>query len=143
MRVPMLDVHFVSPSPGALSGFSPIPGLATGGVFMKQTYSLNLKVVRELFDEVVELVEAGHYVLALINSCYSGAFLKRPFGERHFFPKHGGAHAITAGGRELTWHDPKIGTRKSRRDINPQRWLRAVRMRGLNPFASFPRSWQT
>jgi hypothetical protein len=37
--------------------------------------------------------------------------IKRPFGATHFIPKNPGAHAIPAGGtKELTWHDPKVGT---------------------------------
>lgn len=56
--------------------------------------SINVANVKVWVDEVVE---AGHQVLVLLNSCYSGAFLKRSFGGKHFIPKYAGAHAITAG----------------------------------------------
>jgi TPR repeat protein len=70
--------------------------------------AINLLILKVYIDEVVS---AGHHVLVLINSCYSGAFLKRTFGERTFIPKYPGAHAITAGGSgELAWHDPEMGT---------------------------------
>jgi Caspase domain len=69
--------------------------------------SINLNIVRDLVDSTVE---AGHQVLVLINACYSGAFLRRPFGPTRYVPKNPGAHAITAGGaKELTWHDPRLG----------------------------------
>ncbi len=68
--------------------------------------SINVGNVKVWVDEVVE---AGHQVLVLLNSCYSGAFLKRSFGGKHFIPKYAGAHAITAGGtKEQAWHDPSI-----------------------------------
>ncbi|BFU95903.1 MAG: hypothetical protein NTNFB02_26250 [Nitrospira sp.] len=71
-------------------------------------HSINLGHVKEWIDEVVD---AGHHVLVLLNACYSGAFLKRGFGEgSHYVPKYAGAHAITAGGtKEQAWHDPSIG----------------------------------
>ena len=71
--------------------------------------SIPLKVVRVLFDEVIE---SGHHVLALINACYSGSFIKRSLGRQkaYFIPVNPGAHAITAGGSgELAWADPEIG----------------------------------
>jgi len=69
--------------------------------------SINVGNVKVWVDEVVE---TGHQVLVLLNSCYSGAFLKRSFGGKHFVPKYAGAHAITAGGtKEQAWHDPAIG----------------------------------
>jgi TPR repeat protein len=69
---------------------------------------INLNVVRVYIDEVIR---SGHHVLVLLNACYCGAFLQRPFGdERRFLPRYPGAHAITAGGTgERTWHIPKIG----------------------------------
>lgn len=71
-------------------------------------HSINLGHVKEWIDEVVD---AGHHVLVLLNACYSGAFLKRGFGEgSHYVPRYAGAHAITAGGtKERAWHDPSIG----------------------------------
>jgi hypothetical protein len=74
--------------------------------------SISLRVVRDLFNEDVE---KGYHVLAMINACYSGAFIKQTFGGKHYIPQHipqhKGAHAITAGGtHELTWHDPEIGS---------------------------------
>lgn len=70
--------------------------------------SLNLSNLRILIDEVVE---SGHQVLVLLNSCYGGAFLRRSFGgTKKFIPRNPGAHAITAGGSsEKVWHDPEIG----------------------------------
>jgi hypothetical protein len=57
------------------------------------------------------VVDSGFHVLALINACYSGDFLKLSFGGKRFIPKYPGAHAITAGGtNELTWHDGTIGS---------------------------------
>ncbi len=71
-------------------------------------HMIPLGVVRSMFQEVID---TGHHVLALINSCYSGSFLRRSFGSKRYYrPKHPGAHAITAGGTgELTWHDANIG----------------------------------
>ena len=62
-------------------------------------HSINLRVIRVWFDETVE---SGHHVLALINACYSGNFITRSFGSRHFLPKHRGAHAITAAWAPVT-----------------------------------------
>jgi formylglycine-generating enzyme required for sulfatase activity len=71
--------------------------------------SIPMATLRVMFQEVVD---SGFHVLALINACYSGDFLRRAFGgDRHFIPKNPGAHAITAGGsNELTWHDGTIGS---------------------------------
>jgi len=73
-----------------------------------KTNGINLGVVRVFVDEVVK---SGHHVLVLLNSCYSGAFLRRSFGgPKRLIPKNPGAHAITAGGTgELTWHIPTVG----------------------------------
>lgn len=78
--------------------------------------AINMSVLRVYIDEVMD---AGYQTLALINACYSGRFLsRRAFGANSgvqqaggiYFPKNGGAHAITAGGsNQLTWHDPKLG----------------------------------
>ena len=78
--------------------------------------AINMSVLRVYIDEVMD---AGYQTLALINACYSGAFLShRAFGESAgpqvaggiYFPKNGGAHAITAGGsNQLSWHDPRLG----------------------------------
>ncbi len=47
----------------------------------------------------------------LLNSCFSGTFLRRSFGNDTLFPQYPGAHAITAGGSgEKAWHDGKLGT---------------------------------
>ena len=77
---------------------------------------INMTVLRVYLEQVVD---AGYQTLALINACNSGAFFsRRPFGSTAgaataggiYFPKNGGAHAITAGGsNQLTWHDPKLG----------------------------------
>ncbi len=71
--------------------------------------SIPMATMRVMFNEVVD---SGFHVLALINACYSGDFLRRSFGgDTHFIPKNPGAHAITAGGtNELTWHDGTIGS---------------------------------
>jgi tetratricopeptide (TPR) repeat protein len=70
--------------------------------------SIPLKVVRVLLDDVVR---SGHHVLVLLNACYSGEFLPRPFGRpKRFIPRNPGAHAITAGGTgEMAWHIPTVG----------------------------------
>jgi len=70
--------------------------------------SVSMVTLRAMFQQVVD---SGFHVLALINACYSGDFVKRSFGDVHFIPRHAGAHAITAGGtKELTWHDGSVGT---------------------------------
>lgn len=71
--------------------------------------SINLRILKVYMDEVVS---AGHHVLVLLNSCYSGAFLKRSsFGKKPPIPKNPGAHAITAGGAgELSWADAQLGS---------------------------------
>jgi Sel1 repeat len=78
--------------------------------------AINMSVLRVYLGEVMD---AGYQTLALINACYSGAFLsRRAFGDSTgprpaggiYYPKNGGAHAITAGGsNQLSWHDPKLG----------------------------------
>lgn len=75
--------------------------------------SINLSLLRVLLGEVIM---SGHHVLALINSCYSGAFTGRvSFGQTNyqqtnFIPKYKGAHAITAGGSsERTIADSRVG----------------------------------
>lgn len=72
--------------------------------------SISLGVVRSWIDETIR---SGHHVLVLLNSCYSGSFLRRSvsFGKpRRYLPMHPGAHAITAGGSgELAWQRPEIG----------------------------------
>jgi hypothetical protein len=57
---------------------------STARTLSDKRYSIPLKVVRNLFDEDVD---NGHHVLALINACYSGAFIKRSFGGKHYIPK--------------------------------------------------------
>lgn len=83
---------------------------STARNFTDKQNSINMTVLRDYLDQVIE---AGYQTLALINACHSGAFLsRRSFGGSGgiYFPKYGGAHAITAGGSdELTWHDPKLG----------------------------------
>ena len=70
--------------------------------------SIPMATLRAMFQQVVD---SGFHVLALINACYSGDFLKRSFGDARFIPKYPGAHAITAGGSsERTWHDPTVGS---------------------------------
>jgi hypothetical protein len=70
--------------------------------------SIPMTTLRAMFQQVVD---SGYHVLALINACFRGDFLRRSFGDRHFIPKSPGAHAITAGGtKELTWHDRSVGT---------------------------------
>lgn len=89
---------------------------STARNFNDRLNGINMSVLRVYMSEVMD---AGYQTLALINACYSGAFLsRRSFGSKPsaqsgggiYFPKNGGAHAITAGGsNQLTWHDPKIG----------------------------------
>ena len=63
---------------------------------------INLRIVKTLVDEVVQ---AAYHSLVLLNSCHSGAFLLRTFGnDMSALPIHPGAHAITGGGTtEPTW----------------------------------------
>ncbi len=69
---------------------------------------VSLTTLRAIFEQVID---SGFHVLALINACYGGEFVKRPFGERPLIPKYPGAHAISAGGtKERTWHDGSVGT---------------------------------
>jgi uncharacterized caspase-like protein len=89
---------------------------STARNFSDKQNSINMSVLRVYLDQVID---AGYQTLILINACYSGAFLsRRPFGNTSrsnvaggiYFPKNGGAHAITAGGsNQLSWHDPKLG----------------------------------
>ncbi len=80
---------------------------ATG--FKDKANAISMEVVRSLMQEDAD---NGHYVLVLINSCYSGSFFHRSFGGvSAFTPGERGAHAITAGAAsELAWSDPKIGS---------------------------------
>ena len=66
--------------------------------------------VDHLRDLLRPVVSAAHQSLVLLNSCFGGALVdNRSFGGE-YFPRHPGAHAITAGASdELTWHDGKIG----------------------------------
>ncbi|MCI5219910.1 MAG: hypothetical protein D3914_12175, partial [Candidatus Electrothrix sp. LOE2] len=69
--------------------------------------AIKVDVLKDYIDEVVA---TGHHVLVLLNSCYSGTFLRRSFGNNRLFPQYPGAHAITAGGSdEPAWHDGKLG----------------------------------
>jgi hypothetical protein len=69
--------------------------------------AIKVDVLKDYIDEVVA---TGHHVLVLLNSCYSGTFLRRSFGNNRLFPQYPGAHAITAGGsNEPAWHDGKLG----------------------------------
>jgi TPR repeat protein len=88
---------------------------STARAFDDKLNGVNMSVLRVYMDQVVD---AGYQTLVLINACYSGAFLsRRPFGNVSgqpaggiYYPKNGGAHAITAGGsNQLSWHDPKLG----------------------------------
>jgi Caspase domain len=84
--------------------------LTSEAVSLSDTFNaIPMTTVRAEFQQVID---AGFHVLALINACYSGDFIKRSFGDdKHFIPRYGGAHAITAGGtKELTWHDASVGT---------------------------------
>lgn len=56
---------------------------------------INLNVIKSHIDEVVK---KAHHTLVLINSCYSGSFIPRTFGNNvAMIPKERGAHVITAG----------------------------------------------
>ena len=88
----------------------------TARSFQDKQNSINMSVLRVYMDQVID---AGYQTLILINACHSGAFLSRrsfggetgkPSAGKMYFPKHGGAHAITSGGsNQLSWHDPKLG----------------------------------
>lgn len=68
---------------------------------------INLAALATVYRETAE---AAFHSLALINSCHSGAFIRRPFGGRRLLPREPGAHVITAGaGKELTWSLPDVG----------------------------------
>jgi Caspase domain len=72
--------------------------------------SIHMSTVRSYFQHDVE---SGFHVLAMINACHSGEFIKRPFGNeaKRLIPRNPGAHAITAGGsKERTWHDASVGS---------------------------------
>ena len=83
--------------------------LSQGQNMSDKDNSLNHQEIRAWVNETIK---KGYYVLVLINSCYSGAFISRTsFGNKvDYLPKQKGCHVITAGGtNELTWHDPRIG----------------------------------
>jgi hypothetical protein len=77
--------------------------------FTDRAHSINLTNVKVLVDEVVQ--EPSTKVLVLLNSCNSGAFLKRAFGPPpQYLFMNDGAHAITAGtSKELAWAYPEVG----------------------------------
>ncbi|MCI5191806.1 MAG: DUF1566 domain-containing protein [Candidatus Electrothrix sp. AU1_5] len=69
--------------------------------------AIKVDVLKNYIDEVVK---TGHHILVLLNSCYSGTFLRRSFGKNRLLPQYPGAHAITAGGSgEAAWHDGNLG----------------------------------
>ncbi|MCI5151176.1 MAG: hypothetical protein D3916_17640 [Candidatus Electrothrix sp. MAN1_4] len=71
-------------------------------------HSIKTETLRSYVEEVVQ---AGHHVLVILNSCYSGSFLRSSYGNASLIPQNPGAHAITAGGSgEKAWHDGKLGT---------------------------------
>lgn len=78
--------------------------------FRDRSNMIPMLTLRAMFQGVVD---SGYHVLALLNACYSGSFIKRSFGpsDQHFVQTKPGAHVITAGGSdELTWHDPMLGS---------------------------------
>src|ERR1039458_2461915 len=83
--------------------------LSTNSTSLTDKYhSLNLYNLRNYieFDQPY-----AHYVLALLNTCNSGAFVNRPFGGNGFDLYAGGAHAITAGTiDQLAWSYPDVGS---------------------------------
>jgi tetratricopeptide (TPR) repeat protein len=83
--------------------------LTSGARSLTDTFnSISMITLRAMFQQVVD---EGFHVLALINACYSGDFIKRSFGDTHFIPRYSGQHAIVAGGsKELTWHNGSVGT---------------------------------
>ncbi|MCI5115710.1 MAG: hypothetical protein D3912_13010 [Candidatus Electrothrix sp. AX1] len=69
--------------------------------------AIKVDVLKNYIDEVVK---TGHHILVLLNSCYSGTFLRRSFGKNRLLPQYPGVHAITAGGSgEAAWHDGNLG----------------------------------
>jgi formylglycine-generating enzyme required for sulfatase activity len=85
--------------------------LQSDAVSMKdKVHAIDLSVVRVFVNNVVK---NGHQVLVLLNSCYSGAFLERAFGDKELplEATEPGAHVITAGeANQLTWAIDKYGT---------------------------------
>lgn len=70
--------------------------------------AINTEILKTYLDEVIE---ESHHTLVLLNSCFSGAFLKRSFGGTNTIPLNPGAHAITSGGStEQSFHDPRLGS---------------------------------
>lgn len=83
---------------------------STARSFKDKENAISLNSIRDLFTEVVGDGKA-HHTLALINSCYGGAFLPRPFGPSSSYrPQWPGAHAITAGRNdERVYHHSESG----------------------------------
>jgi hypothetical protein len=82
--------------------------MSTATNFADFDNAISMVTLRAMFQEVVD---AGHHVLALINACYSGAFIRRSFASAQIIPKLPGAHVIVAGGAgENTWQDDRIGS---------------------------------
>lgn len=78
---------------------------ATG--FSDKRSAMGLLTLRGMMNDVVE---SGYYTLALLNSCYAGAFLNNKSFGGHYLPKERGAHAITAGAaQEKAWSDSRLG----------------------------------
>jgi WD40 repeat protein len=72
-----------------------------------QYNSISMSLLHAMFQDIVA---EGYDVLVLINACYSGEFLARPFGSV-YRPTNPGAHAIMAGGpAELTWQLDDVGS---------------------------------
>lgn len=79
----------------------------TAASLTDKSNAINTQVLKTYVDEVTT---AAHHTLVLLNSCYSGSFLRRQLGGSSI-PKYPGAHAITAGGaNETAFHDPLLGT---------------------------------
>ncbi len=78
--------------------------------FQDKARRINLATIADLYQESAE---AAYHSIALINSCYSGSFLKKQSHgvPRRLLPRDPGSHAITAGtSGELTWGLPHSGS---------------------------------
>lgn len=87
------------------SGYVLLPDASSLG---DQAASIDVELLKPMFRDIIG---SSKQTLVLLNSCYGGAFLSRPFGSMRYTPSQPGAHAITAGGsNELTWSRPEVGS---------------------------------
>jgi hypothetical protein len=111
LKVPKSRFLFAYSGHGFSEGEGPTGYLLKSSATSKKDKenAINMNVIHDLLGGIVE---NGHEVLALINACTSGAFLRQPFGGS-IIPREPGAHAITSGGKnptDISWSDARIGT---------------------------------